>query len=61
MKPLDDFMWQRKAKGERDGYCRTCRAAYKKAHYAANNDRYLANATLRNAKVLRARVAWLLD
>ena len=54
-------MWQRKAKGERDGYCRTCRAAYKKAHYAANNDRYLANATLRNAKVLRARVAWLLD
>jgi hypothetical protein len=60
-KPEDDFMWHRKAKGKRDAYCRPCRADYKKAHYAANKQRYIDNANAWNAKLLRKRVAWLLD
>ena len=35
LKPVDDFAWRRKARGQRDNYCRPCRAAYKQEHYAA--------------------------
>lgn len=61
LKPLDDFMWRRTARGERDAYCRPCRAAYKKAHYAANKERYIRNANAWNAKSSARRVAWLLQ
>ena len=61
LKPLEDFMWRRKATGERDCYCRPCRAAYKKAHYAANKQRYIKNASAWNAKLSAKRIAWLLD
>ncbi|HVV38682.1 MAG TPA: hypothetical protein VHC63_18890 [Acidimicrobiales bacterium] len=60
-KALNDFMWSRKAEGKRDSYCRPCRAEYKKAHYAANKRRYLANATAMTKKLLDQRVMWLLD
>jgi len=59
-KPLDDFMWKNKAKGEHDGYCRPCRAIYKKQHYAANKQRYFDNAAAWQAKFARARTEWLL-
>jgi hypothetical protein len=29
-KPVTDFAWRRKARGQRDNYCRPCRAAYKR-------------------------------
>jgi hypothetical protein len=60
-KPLDDFMWSNKAKGERDCYCRPCRAVYKKAHYNANKQRYIENARVWNDKLAIERGNWLLD
>jgi hypothetical protein len=43
-KPLSDFAWRRKARGQRDNYCRQCRADYKREHYAKHRERYVANA-----------------
>lgn len=60
-KPADDFMWNRKAEGKRDSYCRPCRATYKRAHYAANKQRCIDNANAWNAKLYEKRVAWLLE
>jgi hypothetical protein len=60
VKPVDDFMWNRKATGKRDSYCRSCRAVYKKAHYAANKDRYIKNGNAWSAKLSAKRTTWLL-
>ena len=60
-KPLDEFMWRRKAEGLRDSYCRPCRAIYKRAHYAANKARYMANAHAWSRGLARRRVSWLLE
>jgi len=38
-KAASDFPWRRKARGQRDNYCRTCRAAYKQEHYRLNQER----------------------
>ncbi len=58
-KPLEDFAWRRIEKGWRDNYCRPCRAAYKKQHYAKNKKRYVAQATARNRAVLRERMTYI--
>jgi hypothetical protein len=60
-KPYDDFMWHRKSKGQRDSYCRPCRALYKQEHYAANKQRYIENARTRHADLAVQRTSWLLD
>ena len=60
LKPLEQFAWRRKVKGQRDNYCRPCRADYKHAHYADNRDRYIANAGERKKRVALERAAHLL-
>ena len=60
IKPADDFMWNKKSEGKRDCYCRVCRAAYKKAHYAANKQRYLENARVWKQGRTTERMLWLL-
>ena len=60
-KPLDDFAWRRKAKDQRDNYCRPCRAEYKQEHYRANRQRYIDNAAKRRVRMLEERIAWLVD
>ncbi len=60
-KPLDEFAWRRKARGQRDNYCRPCRADYKQAHYAANRERYIANALRRKQQVAAQRMAYLIE
>jgi hypothetical protein len=50
-KEPEDFAWHRKAKDQRDTYCRACRAAYKRAHYAANRQRYIDNAARRKRRL----------
>jgi hypothetical protein len=60
-KNVDEFAWRNIARGKRDGYCRTCRAAYKQEHYAKNRARYIANAARRNARELERRTRYLLD
>lgn len=60
-KPVEDFAWRRKARGQRDNYCRPCRAAYKQEHYAANRQRYIDSARRRNQRKIERRVAYLVS
>ncbi len=60
-KPVEQFAWRRRAKGQRDNYCRPCRAAYKQEHYAANRQRYIDEALRRKRALVRERVAYLVD
>jgi hypothetical protein len=53
VKPLKEFHWHRKAKGQRNSYCRSCQAAYKQEHYARNRERYLENAAAWARKAVR--------
>jgi hypothetical protein len=59
-KPLDDFAMRRRRTGERDTYCRPCRSAYGKEHYAANRQRYIDQAALRKNILATERVGFLL-
>lgn len=57
--PVEEFAWRRKAKGQRDSYCRPCRSDYKQEHYAANRQRYIDAADRRRKEVIAKRVAFL--
>ncbi len=61
MKPDSDFMWNRKATGKLDSYCRPCRAEYKQQHYAANKVRYIENAATYRRQMAIERTDWLLE
>jgi hypothetical protein len=60
-KPLSEFAWRRKAKGQRDNMCRPCRAAYHREHYLRNKQRYVDQARDRKQALARERTAYLLD
>ena len=60
-KPVEEFAWRREAKGQRDNYCRPCRADYKQEHYAANRQRYINAAQNRKREVIAERVGFLLE
>jgi hypothetical protein len=59
--PISNFAWRRKARGQRDNYCRACRAAYKKEHYATHRERYIANAGRRKQALIAERTAYLIE
>ncbi len=59
-KPAADFAWRRKARNQRDSFCRPCRAAYKQEHYAANKQRYIAQAAARKRKLAVERTTYLI-
>jgi hypothetical protein len=54
-----EFAWRRKARSQRDNYCRTCRADYKRQHYSAHRERYVANAAQRKRTPARERASLL--
>src|SRR5688500_16972728 len=60
-KPLEALAWRRIHKGQRDNYCRPCRAAYKQEHYQANKQRYIDNAAVRRNVVALQRWERLLE
>jgi hypothetical protein len=60
-KPAADFNWRRRAIGQRDTYCRPCRADYKHEHYAKNRQRYIDNAAARRYRVVHERMVFLVD
>lgn len=60
-KPSEDFAWRRIQKGQRDTYCRPCRAAYKQEHYAKNKRRYIQAANRRNYRLRVERTEWLVE
>jgi hypothetical protein len=59
VKAASEFAWRRKARGQRDSYCRRCRAEYKQEHYAANRARYIAAALRRSRRIARERAEYL--
>ncbi|HTR73240.1 MAG TPA: hypothetical protein VMG80_06550 [Solirubrobacteraceae bacterium] len=59
--PLSAFSFRRRARGQRDNYCRPCRAAYKQEHYAAHRERYIANAGRRKQALIAERVTYLIE
>jgi len=60
-KELREFAWRRREKGQRDNYCRGCRAEYKQRHYAANKQRYISNAARRRTRVLEENLDRLIE
>jgi hypothetical protein len=61
IKPLEDFSWRRRAKGQRDSFCRPCRSAYGREHYEANRQRYIDQATESKRKLRLARTTYLIE
>jgi hypothetical protein len=59
-KPDEEFAWRRRARGQRDTYCRPCRAAYKQEHYRANRQRYIDAAARRKKALLEERFIFLM-
>jgi hypothetical protein len=60
-RPIAEFAWRRKARGQRDNYCVGCRAEYKREHYGANRSRYIAQAQVRKQTVIAERAALLIE
>lgn len=61
LKPVEEFAWRRKARGQRDSFCRPCRSAYGKEHYAANRQRYIDQAAASKRKLALRRTRLLLE
>ncbi|HXB15201.1 MAG TPA: hypothetical protein VNV44_05605 [Solirubrobacteraceae bacterium] len=60
-KPASTFAWHRRDRGQRDTYCRPCRAEYKREHYLANRERYIAAANRRKAALVAVRMQFLIE
>ena len=60
-KPVDDFNWRRKERGQRDNLCRPCRKAYHREHYLANKKTYVDQARTRKQTLARERTGFLLE
>jgi hypothetical protein len=61
VRPAVEFAWRRRATGARDTYCRPCRAEYKREHYAANRERYVAQAQRRKRELALERTRYLIE
>jgi hypothetical protein len=60
-KPIEQFAWHRKAKGQRNHCCRSCQSVYGKAHYAANRQRYIELEAKRKRARAERRMHFLLE
>jgi hypothetical protein len=61
LKAVDHFSWRRKARGQRDSFCRPCRSAYGKEHYAANRQRYVDQARVQKQRLALERTRYLIE
>ena len=60
-KPAEEFAWRRKAKGQRDSFCRPCRSAYGREHYVANRQRYIDQAAMVKRRLRHERTLALIE
>lgn len=60
-KPLSDFAWHRRDRGQRQHHCRSCHAAYRRAHYLANRAHYIERAQKRKQELWAERTELLLE
>jgi hypothetical protein len=58
-KPVAEFAWRRKERGQRDNMCRPCRSAYGRAQYEANRQRYIDQARLQKQRLRLERTIYL--
>jgi hypothetical protein len=61
LKTPEHFAWRNQAKGRHDTFCRACRSAYKKEHYAANRQRYIDRAGRRKRELALERTLYLIE
>ena len=61
LKQDEDFAWRRKARGQRQTYCRQCQAAYNHEHYLANKQLYVDRARARKQELRVQRTRFLLE
>ena len=61
LKPVDEFNWRRRERGQRDNMCRPCRSEYKWQHYLANKQRYVDQARARAQALYLERTVYLLE
>jgi hypothetical protein len=61
LKPIDEFAWHRKAKRQRQHYCRLCQSEYGKKHYAENRQRYIDLEANRKRARAEQRMGYLLE
>jgi hypothetical protein len=60
-KPLSEFAWRRKRRGQLDNYCRPCRADYHHEHYARNRAQYIENTAQRKRALAAERNRYLIE
>ena len=60
-KPAEEFAWRRKAKGQRDSFCRPCRSAYGREHYVANRQRHIDQAAMVKRRLRHERTLALIE
>ena len=58
-KPVEDFYYQNRRLGQRQPYCKVCKAEYNRAWYAKNHEKQKADVQ-RNRKVRKAQLIALL-
>jgi hypothetical protein len=58
---MAEFSWRRIAIGQKDTYCRPCRSAYGKEHYAANRQRYIDLEAKRKRARAQKRMRFLIE
>lgn len=61
VKPVDEFHWRRREKGQRDTMCKPCRVEYGRAHYEANRQRYIDNAAARTKRTAEERMLLVIE
>lgn len=57
---MEDFAWRRRAKGQRQAYCRACQALYNRDHYLSNKQTYIDRARKRRDVQRIERTRYLL-
>lgn len=60
-KAVHEFSLRRRETGERQGFCRSCQAASRRAHYARNRDKYIARALVQMRQRWESQVRLLHD
>ena len=60
LKPMSQFAWRRKQKGQRDSMCAPCRSAYGREHYLANRQKYIDGEARRKRARAEIRTRYLL-